>query len=191
MNIVRGPLVRAKPDLGIAERELRDHARDLRRFAGVGLEKLAPRRQVVEEIADFDRRAFGRADFLDGRDSAAVDAYLGAGDVAAQPRLHHEMRHRRDARQRLAAEPERVNGGEIVGALNLARRVALEREPRIIRAHPLAVILDAHEALAAHLDVHLDAPRACVDGVFDELFDDRRRALDNLAGGDLIGEIDG
>ena len=82
-----------------------------------------------------------------------------------------------------------MNGGEIVGALNLARRVALEREPRIIRAHPLAVILDAHKALAAHLDVHLDAARACVDCVFDELFDDRRRALDNLAGSDLIGEI--
>ena len=136
-------------DLRISKRELRDDARDLRRFARVGLEKLAPRRQVVEEIADFDRGAFGRADFLDGRHRAAVDAYLGARDVAAQPRLHHEMRHRRDARQRFAAEPERVNGGEIVGALNLARRVALEREPRILRAHPLAVVFDAHKPLAA------------------------------------------
>ena len=178
-------------DLRITERELRDDARDLRRFARVGLEKLAPRRQVVEEIADFDRRAFGRADLLHRRDRAAVDADLGAGDVAAQPRLHDEMRDRRDAGQRLAAEPERVNRGEIVGALNLARRVTLERQPRILRAHPIAVVLDAHEPLAAQLDVDLDAARAGVDGVFDELFDDRRRTLDNLAGGDLIGEVGG
>ena len=99
------------------------------------------------------------------------------------------MRDRRDAGQRFAAEPERVDRGEIVGALNLARGVTLEREPRILRAHPFAVVLDAHEPLAAQLDVDLDAPRAGVDGVFDELFDDRCRPLDHLAGGDLIGEI--
>ena len=129
----------------------------------------------------------GVPDFLNGRDGAAVDAYLGAGDVAAQPRLHDEMRNRRDARQRLAAESERVDGREIVGAPNLARRVPLEREPRIFRAHALAVVFDAHEPLAAQLDVDLDAARARVDGVFDELFDDRCRTFDDLAGGDLVG----
>ena len=185
------PARQREADLRIAERKLRDDAGDLRRFARVGLEKLAPRRQVVKQIADFDRRAFRRADFLHGRDGAAVDANLGAGDLAAQPRLHDEMRDGRDAGQRFAAEPERVNRGEIVGPLNLARGVALEREPRILRTHPFAVVLDTHEALAAQLDVDLDAPRAGVDGVFDELFDDRCGTLDNLAGGDLIGEVGG
>ena len=183
------PAGQRESDLRITKRELRDDARHLRRFAGVGFQKFAPRGQVVEQIADFDRRALGTAGFLDRRNGAAVDADLGARDVAAQPRLHHEMRDRRDARQRLAAKAERVNGGEIVGSLNLARRVALEREPRILRAHPLAIVFDADEPLAAQLDVDLDPPRAGVDGVFDELFDDRCRTLDHLAGGDLIGEV--
>ena len=101
------------------------------------------------------------------------------------------MRDRRDAGQRLAAKAESVNRGEVVGALNLARRVALEREAGILGAHPFAVVLDAYEALAAQLDVDLDAPRAGVDGVFDQLFDDRRGPLDHLAGGDLIGKVGG
>ena len=33
--------------------------------------------------------------------------------------------------------------------------------------------------------------RARVDGVFDQLLDDRGRALDHFAGGNLIGEIVG
>ena len=56
---------------------------------------------------------------------------------------------------------------------------------------PIAVVFDPNEPLAAQLDVDLDAPRARVDRVFDELFDDRRRTLDDLAGGDLVGEIGG
>ena len=129
----------------------------------------------------------GRADLLNRGDRAAVHANFGARDIAPQPRPHHEMRDRRDAGQRLAAKSQRVDGGEIVGPLNLAGRVALERQPRIVRAHPLAVVFDAHQALAAHFDVDLNAPRAGVDGVFDELFDDRGRPLDDFAGGDLIG----
>ena len=188
---VRGPLVQRESDLRIPERELCDDARDLRRFARVGLQKLPARRQVVEQIADFDGRAFGTAGFLHRRDGAAVDANLRAGHVAAQPRLHDEVRDRRDAGQRFASEAERVDGGEVVGALNLARRVTLERQPRILRAHPFAIVFDAHEPLAAQLDVDLDAARARVDGVFDELFDDRGRPLDDLAGGDLVREVGG
>ena len=54
-------------DLGIAERHLRHEPRDLRRLGGVGLQELAARRQVVEEVGDLDRRALGRADLALGR----------------------------------------------------------------------------------------------------------------------------
>jgi len=37
--------------------------------------------------------------------------------------------------------------------------------------------------------VNRQAPRARVDGVFDQLLDDGRRALDDLACGDLVREI--
>ena len=72
---------------------------------------------------------------------------------------------------------------------NLARRVALDREPRILRVHPLAIVLDAQRLLAPELDGDRNAPRAGIERVLDQLLDDRRRALDDLAGGDLIGEV--
>ena len=101
------------------------------------------------------------------------------------------MRDRRNAGQRFAAESERADGREIVRPADLARRVTLERQARILRAHAVAVVFDPDETLAAQLDVHLDAPRAGIDRVFDELFDDRGRPLDHLAGRNLVGEIGG
>ena len=65
-------------DLRIRQRELRDDARHLRRLGAVGLQELAPRRQVVEQVVDLDDGAFGGADLDDRRDRAAVDADLGA-----------------------------------------------------------------------------------------------------------------
>ena len=87
--------------------------------------------------------------------------------------------------------PSVTIAAEIVGAPDLARRVPLERQPRIVRLHPLAVVLDADLLLAAELDVNRQAPRAGVDGVLDQLLDDRGRALDDLAGGNLVGEVGG
>ena len=111
--------------------------------------------------------------------------------LPARARAQHEVRDRRDRRQRFAAEPEREDRGEVVGAPDLARRVPLDRQPRILRLHPLAVVLDADLLLAAELDVNREPARAGVDRVLDQLLDDRGRPLDDLAGGDLVGEVGG
>jgi hypothetical protein len=69
--------------------------------------------------------------------------------------------------------------------------VTLDREPRVLRPHPLAIVLHADLFLPSELDVNLHAPRAGVDRVLDELLDDRRGTLHHFAGGDLIGEVGG
>ena len=99
------------------------------------------------------------------------------------------MRDRRDARQRLAAEPERADRTQVVRARNLARGMTLEREPRVLRLHPLAVVVDANQLLAAEFDGHRDASRARVERVLDQLLDDRCRPFDDLAGRNLIREV--
>src|SRR5579885_3458769 len=73
--------------------------------------------------------------------------------TSARARAEHEVRHRRDRRQRFAAESHRPDRREVVRAADLARGVTLEREARVFRRHPLAVVFDAHLFLAAELDV--------------------------------------
>ena len=55
--------------------------------------------------------------------------------------------------------------------------------------HSRAVVFDAHQALAAELDRHGDAPRTRVDGVLHQLLDDRGRTFDDLARCDLVGKV--
>ncbi len=67
--------------------------------------------------------------------------------------------------------------------------MALERELRVRARHPLAVVFDRHQLLAAEIDDDGDPRGAGVDGVLDELLDDGGGTLDDFAGGDLVGEV--
>src|SRR5262249_41758201 len=55
--------------------------------------------------------------------------------------------------------------------------------------HPGPVVGHPHALDAALLDVHPDPPRPGVERVLEELLDHAGRALDHLAGGDLVGEV--
>src|SRR2546428_540129 len=101
------------------------------------------------------------------------------------------MRDRRDARKRLAPESQRRNPLEVVGTLDLARGMPLDRKPRVLRLHPLAVVLDPDQLLATEFDGDGNTPRAGVDGILDQFLDHRRRALDDLAGRNLVRKVGG
>ncbi len=186
----RGAAQQRETDFRIAKRHLGHQTGNLRRLGGVGLQELLAGRQVVEEVGDVDAGAFGRPDFAFGDDRAALHADLGACRAPPRPRPEREARDRGDARQRLTAEAEGANRPEVFGPGNLAGRMTLERQPRVLRLHPLAVVLDAQQPLAAKLHRHDDPRRPGVDGVLEQFLDDRRRPLDDFAGRYLIGEVE-
>src|SRR5262245_2683021 len=101
------------------------------------------------------------------------------------------MRHRGDARQRFASEAQRRNSLEIVGPLDLARGMTLDRESRVVRIHPVAIVLDPNEPFSPELHGDRNAPGPRINRVFDQLLDDGRWTLDDFACGDLVGEIGG
>ena len=76
------------------------------------------------------------------------------------------------------------------GLGDLARRMPLDRQPRVLGIHALAIVLDAEQLLAAELDRDRDARRAGVERVLDQLLDDRGGPLDDFARGDLVGEME-
>ena len=69
--------------------------------------------------------------------------------------------------------------------------MALQRQMQFRGGDAAAVVADADQLRAALLDVDLDPCRTGVEAVLDQLLDDRRRALDHLAGCDLIDEFAG
>ena len=97
----------------------------------------------------------------------------------------------RDARQRFAAKAHRNERFEIVERRDLARRVPRQRERQLVARDAGAVVRHADQAGAAAFDVDGDRARAGVERVLDELFDDGRGALDDLAGRDLVDELRG
>ena len=64
--------------------------------------------------------------------------------------------------------------------------MALDRERKIGARHALAVVGNADQPAAAAVGEHVDAARAGVECVFDQLLDHARRPLDHLAGGDAV-----
>ncbi len=67
--------------------------------------------------------------------------------------------------------------------------MTFEGEFRVRTRHPVTVVFDRHELLPAEIDDDGDSRGAGVHGVLDELLHDRGRTLDDLAGGNLVGEV--
>ena len=67
--------------------------------------------------------------------------------------------------------------------------VALERQDCVIAHHSAAVVGDPHEPAPSELNVDLHPRGTGIDRVLHQLFDDRCRALDDLAGRDLVSKI--
>ena len=158
--------------------------------ARVGLQELAARRQVVEDIADFDRRALRHAGFRHRRQRAAIDANLGAGRVRRAPAS--AGRNARPTRCS-AALRRGIRASRCARGRRRARILLVAWRSMASRASSGSIPSPSSSTRISFLPPNStrdgDAPRAGVDRVLDQLLDDRRRALDDFAGGDLVGEV--
>ncbi len=93
-----------------------------------------------------------------------------------------------DGGQRLATEAHGRDDGEPFRVGELRGGVPLERERGVGGVHPATVVDHPHERESALLHLDLDLPSPGIERVLDQLLHDRGRALDHLAGGDLVHE---
>ncbi len=177
-------------DVGPAHGEAPHHLADRLGLAPVALEEFEPRRRGVEQVAHLDAGAFAERRGLDLGLVAAVDGDRPGMRLAGVAGGDGEPRHRADRGQRLAAEAERADIEEVVAG-QLRGGVALDREREVGAGHAGAVVGDADQPPPAAVGHHLDAGRAGVERVLDELLDHARRALDHLAGGDAVDDAFG
>ncbi len=90
-----------------------------------------------------------------------------------------------ERRQRLAAKSEEADV-EKIGAVDLRRCMARERQRKVVRRHAAAVVCHTDQGLAAIGDHHLDARGPRIERVFDKLFDRRGRPLHDLTRRDPV-----
>ena len=159
--------------------------RDGAQLGPVGAEELPAGREVEEQVPDLDRRPLRERDVRDPDDPLPFPLDARPAVALAVRGLEQDAGDRRDARQRLAAEAERRDALEVLLARDLARRMPAERDGRVLGGHALAVVPDGDEPLPAVGELDADVGRSGVEGILDELLDDRDRPLDDLAGRDL------
>jgi hypothetical protein len=168
-----------------------DEAHDMRQLRRDRPHELAARRHIEEQIANFDAGARRMCRGFHGLHGTAIDEYLSRCIGVDRPRHDPHPRDGPDGRQRLTAEAERHDRLEIIERRNLAGGMALHREGELACRHAAAIIAHADQRAAALFDVDLDARCPGIETVLDQFLDHRRRALDDLAGRDLVDQFTG
>ena len=176
-------------DAGVWQRLLDQRAPAQRRLRAAALEKAPPRRQLEEQR----RHLHGGAGHAGARphrlDPAEADRHAVSGRPIRPPRGDRQHAAGADAGQRLTAKPQRAHPREVLVAGDLRRGVAHGAQPQVLRIHAGAVI-DHADALQSPLDdLYPHVPGPGVDGVVEQLANDRVRPIDHFAGGDLPGGL--
>src|SRR5439155_19009326 len=124
--------------------------------------------------ADRPGRAAGTRRRLIGDDLPVARDQPTANAALVDGTRERQLGHGGDAWERLAQKAERLDPAQVV-LDQLARRVPLAREPELVRrnAHPIVAHPNELEATASY--VNPDLARSGVQGVLDQLFDDRGR----------------
>ena len=162
----------AEADIKTRQRQALDESHDVAELRSVGAHELAARRYVEEQIAHFDRRSRRMSRRANLRDGAPVHRDLRAVWSAGGTARQSQPGDRPDRWQRLAAKPEGGHRLQVLQRGDLAGGVSRDRDGQLLCRDPAAIVAYTHQADAAALDVDLDAVRACVETVLDELLDD-------------------
>src|SRR5271165_1497214 len=171
----------------MAQRETSDDVGDGLSLAAVGLQELEPGGRGGEEVARLDPCAERLAAGLDRAFHAVLDDEPETHRRARGPGADFEPRNRGDRRQRLAAEAEGRDRGQVAVG-NFRGRVPLDRQAQIRLLHAAPIVGNADQPAPARLDRDLDVARARVERVLHELLDRRGRPLDHFAGGDAVNQ---
>ncbi len=173
--------------LGIDQHDALEGTDDVVEFGAVGFEKLATGGNVEKQVLDQEVGTYGACTRLLTGKAGAGNGEMGAKLLGGQACFKLHLRHGGYRCQGLAAETHCPKIEQIVGKPDLGCGMTFERQSGIGLGHALAVVDDLYGRAAGVDHQHVDAGGTGIDGVLYQLLDDRCRALDNLAGRNLIG----
>ena len=180
-------MVERESDIGPRHREPLHHVDAGRIFAARGAQELPPRGDALEQALDTDARAWWHGGGCIVDDFAVVDRARPAFE-AGHPAFNGHARNARDRGQGLAAKSHRRHRFDAVVG-HFRRGVAFERQRDVVARHAAAVVghVDAVDAAARQHD--RDPRCACINRVFDQFLERRRRSLYDFACGNAVDEM--
>ncbi len=117
--------------------------------------------------------------------AASIFQACAASACAAGQR---ELRHRRHAGQRLAAEAHAGDALQVVERGDLAGGMAHQRQRQLFLGDAAAVVAHPRQLDAAAFQLHRDLRRTRIQAVLQQFLQGRSGAFDHFAGGDLVDE---
>ena len=162
------------------------HSRCFRSFTA---QKLASRRNVVEERAHFNDGALPRRSRSRHSHDAAIDAEFRAFNRAALAGTQAKTRHAGNRGQRFTAKTQCAYRREIFTRAHLARCVRRNRERQFIARNSTTIVTHANEFRSTAFDFHENAARTSINCVLDEFLHHACRSLHHFACSDLIDEF--
>ena len=174
-----------KVDLGVAQGQVAQRAQDLGLFGFRTLQKFLPGRGVEKEFRHLHLGAGRR------RRRRGFDDLPGASHHLKAPRGPRgaadeaEPAHRGDGGQGLPPKTQAGDGQQVGLGGQLAGGVAPEAQGHLGGRHAGPVVHHPDEPAAAFLHHHRDGAGPGVQGVLHQFLDRRRRADDDLPGGDF------
>ena len=155
----------------------------------IGLQKLAAGRHIVEQVPYGHR---GSVLYRRGFKSLLLTTpdLIQEPDIIFGPlALEGHLRHGTDRGHRLPPETERAHPKQVVHRMNFRSGVPFETEANILLAHAAAIVDNLYQGAPGVLDNYPNPVGPRVDGVVEELFDDRGGSLNDFPGGDLVGNL--
>src|SRR5437867_10656568 len=119
LPVVPEPKLRARP----RQRGLLDDLAEMRKLGRARFEKLPPGRSVEEQIRDLDLGPWSRGSLFRFGDGAAGHQHPGSYGLMPACGDHPHLRHRSDARQRLATKAQGPDPQEVFLRPQLTRRM--------------------------------------------------------------------
>ena len=175
----------------VYQRHAAEHLLDVAQLHAVLFQEVSSCRHVEEEVLHRYRGARRAGCGLLAHNLRPLYDYLRAqlAVVHAGAQLHLCDGGYRG--QGLAAEAHGVDGEEVVGAVYLARGVALEAQACVAVAHAAAVVDHLDERAPRVLEDEVDLRGAGIHGVLQQLLDGAGGAVHHLAGRYLVGHAVG
>ena len=179
-----------KPDLRPRHCQPPHHIEASRIFAPLRPQEFATHRDFAEQVFHPDTSAGRQRSGAFGDQKPVINHTVPAFASPMLPTFHRKPRNTGNRGQGLTTEAKRNNLLNRVAG-QLRRRVALQRQRNIRRAHPAAIINYFQCLQAATTQLYGDLTRARIDRVLDQFLERRRRTLNHFARCNAVDQVFG